>query len=101
MLSLYEQRRTPHPGPEKAQSAPGFLELLRCLARGDAHRHHGVAADRSRYFWPIWPIGGMEIAAFFIGLDAFGPNRGIITEDAIDEEVAKITRSNPRSGTNY
>ncbi|MCU1445256.1 hypothetical protein [Cryobacterium sp.] len=43
----------------------------------------------------------MEIAAFFIGLDAFGPNRGIITEDAIDEEVAKITRSNPRSGTNY
>jgi hypothetical protein len=46
------------------------------------------------YFWPIWPIGGMGIAAFFIGLDAFGPNRGVITEEAIDQEVARISRSN-------
>ena len=44
------------------------------------------------YFWPAWPIGGMGIAAFFIGLDAFGPNRGVITEAAIDDEVSRITR---------
>jgi len=47
------------------------------------------------YFWPIWPIGGMGIAAFFIGLDAFGPSRGIITEQAIDEEVARLNRNQP------
>ncbi|MBX0298710.1 2TM domain-containing protein [Cryobacterium sp. 1639] len=58
-----------------------------------------LLTDPGGYFWPIWPIGGMGIAAFFIGLDAFGPNRGIITEEAIDEEVAKITRSAPRSDT--
>ena len=44
------------------------------------------------YFWPAWAIGGMGIAAFFIGLDAFGPNRGVITEAAIDDEVSRITR---------
>ena len=60
-----------------------------------------LLTDPGGYFWPIWPIGGMGIAAFFIGLDAFGPNRGIITEEAIDDEVAKITRSDPRSGTKY
>jgi hypothetical protein len=54
-----------------------------------------LLTDPGGYFWPIWPIGGMGIAAFFIGLDAFGPNRGIITEDDIDNEVAKITRSHP------
>lgn len=58
-----------------------------------------LLTDPGGYFWPIWPIGGMGIAAFFIALDAFGPNRGIITEEAIDEEVAKITRSAPRSDT--
>lgn len=50
------------------------------------------------YFWPIWPIGGMGIGAFFIWLDAFGPSRGVITEQAIDDEVARLNRSNPRGG---
>lgn len=51
-----------------------------------------LLTDPGGYFWPIWPIGGMGIAAFFIGLDAFGPNRGVITEAAIDDEVSRITR---------
>jgi len=59
-----------------------------------------LLATPGAYFWPIFPIGGMGIAAFFIGLDAFGPNRGIITEEAIDQEVAKITRTSQRGGPN-
>ncbi|WP_120339981.1 2TM domain-containing protein [Cryobacterium soli] len=59
-----------------------------------------LLATPGAYFWPIFPIGGMGIAAFFIGLDAYGPNRRFITEEDIDNEVARITRSNPRGGPN-
>lgn len=47
------------------------------------------------YFWPIWPIFGMSIAAVFVGLDAFGITRRHITEADIDAEVAKMTRRKP------
>jgi hypothetical protein len=47
------------------------------------------------YFWPGWAIGGMGIAAFFIGIDAYGPGRGVITEEAVDAEVEKLTKGSP------
>ena len=45
------------------------------------------------YFWPIWAIFGMGVAAFFIGIDAYGTfkKRGI-TEADIDAEVERMTR---------
>ncbi|GAB3618735.1 hypothetical protein GCM10027416_32920 [Okibacterium endophyticum] len=41
------------------------------------------------YFWPIWPIVGMAIAAVFLGLDAYGPGNHI-TEDRIEAEVRRM-----------
>lgn len=43
------------------------------------------------YFWPVWPIAAMGIAALFIGLNAYGPGRRVITDADIDKEVAKMT----------
>ena len=43
------------------------------------------------YFWPGWAIGGIGIAAFFQALAIYGPNRGAITESAIDEEVRRMS----------
>jgi hypothetical protein len=42
------------------------------------------------YFWPAWAIGGMGVAAFFMGLAAYGPQVGPVTESAIDAEVERI-----------
>lgn len=51
------------------------------------------------YFWPIWPILGMGIAAMFIGLDAYGPGRRYYTDEDVDAEIAKMTgRTRDRSG---
>ena len=44
------------------------------------------------YFWPVWPILGMTIAAVFVGLDAYGVTRRHITEADIDAEVDRMTR---------
>jgi hypothetical protein len=44
------------------------------------------------YFWPIWPFLGMGIAAFFMGLEAYGPSRNGITEADIDAEVERMQR---------
>ncbi len=45
------------------------------------------------YFWPIWAIFGMGIAAFFLALDAYGPFSGRgITEADIDREVERRGR---------
>ena len=46
------------------------------------------------YFWPAWPIGGMGVAAFFLGLDAYGPGQRGITEADIDAEVERLRRRN-------
>ncbi len=43
------------------------------------------------YFWPMWPIFGMGIAAVFIFFAAYGPGRSYITEDRIDAEVRRMT----------
>jgi uncharacterized membrane protein len=42
------------------------------------------------YFWPVWPILGLSIAAVFAGLDAYGVTRRTITEADIDAEVARM-----------
>lgn len=54
----------------------------------------GLSASWSwnTYFWPVWPILGMAIAALFVGLDAFGITRRHITEADVDAEVARMTR---------
>ena len=45
------------------------------------------------YYWPIWAIFGMGIAAFFIGVDAYGPfKKRVITEADVDAEVERISR---------
>jgi hypothetical protein len=54
-----------------------------------------VSGMAGGYFWPGWAIGGMGVAAFFIGLDAYGPGRGVITEADVDAEIQRITRSGP------
>ena len=46
------------------------------------------------YFWPVWPIGGMGVAAFFMGLEAYGPGQRGITESDIDAEVERIRARN-------
>jgi hypothetical protein len=48
--------------------------------------------NTSAYFWPLWPILGLGIAAFFMWLDAYGPSRRLITEEDIDNEVRRMTR---------
>lgn len=43
------------------------------------------------YFWPMWPILGVGVAALFAGLDAYGrlSNRPI-TEADIDKEIKRL-----------
>ena len=51
----------------------------------------GLPSNFTAYFWPVWPILGMTIAAVFAGLDAYGVTRRHITEADIDAEVARMT----------
>jgi hypothetical protein len=51
----------------------------------------GIPSDFTAYFWPVWPILGMIIAAVFAGLDAYGITRRHITEADIDAEVARMS----------
>lgn len=44
------------------------------------------------YFWPVWPIIGLSIAAVFAGLDAYGITRRTITEADVDAEVARMAQ---------
>jgi hypothetical protein len=50
------------------------------------------------YFWPVWPILGMSIAAIFVGLDAYGVTRRYITEEDVDAEIARMTKKPPTAG---
>lgn len=52
----------------------------------------GLQSGFTSYFWPVWPIIGMTVAAVFVGLDAYGVTRRYITEGDIDAEVARMTR---------
>ncbi len=51
----------------------------------------GLPSNFTAYFWPVWPILGMAIAAVFAGLDAYGITRRHITEADVDAEVARMT----------
>lgn len=57
----------------------------------------GQSSGFTAYFWPVWPILGMTIAAIFVGLDAYGITRRYITEEDIDAEVSRMTRK-PTAG---
>lgn len=48
-------------------------------------------ATPNTFFWPLFPIGGMGIAAMFMAIDAYGPGT-VITESAIDAEVQRMNR---------
>lgn len=52
----------------------------------------GQPSGFTAYFWPVWPILGMSIAAIFAGLDAYGVTRRYITEDDVDAEIARMTK---------
>jgi uncharacterized membrane protein len=43
------------------------------------------------YYWPIWAIFGMGVAALFAGLDAYGPGRRYHTEADVDAEIERMT----------
>lgn len=48
-------------------------------------------ATPGSFFWPVFGIAGMGIAALFIAWDAYGPRRDI-TESDVDREVEKLQR---------
>lgn len=52
----------------------------------------GLPSGFTSYFWPVWPILGMTIAAIFVGLDAYGVTRRFITEEDVDAEIARMTK---------
>lgn len=52
----------------------------------------GQPSGFTSYFWPVWPILGMSIAAIFVGLDAYGITRRFITEEDVDAEIARMTK---------
>lgn len=42
------------------------------------------------YFWPMWAIFGMGIAAAFSALSAFGPGKQPPSEQQIDDEMRRM-----------
>ena len=45
------------------------------------------------YYWPVWAIVGMGIAAFFMWAEAYGPlTKKIITESDVDAELERLKR---------
>ncbi|MDH6236796.1 2TM domain-containing protein [Cryobacterium sp. CG_9.6] len=48
-------------------------------------------ATPGEYFWPVWAIFGMGVAALFVGLDAYGPGRRYHTEADVDAEIERMT----------
>lgn len=50
-------------------------------------------ATPETFYWPIFAIGGMGIAAFFQWMDAYGPGlKKVITEADIEAEVERLRR---------
>ena len=43
-----------------------------------------------KYFWPVWPMFGMGIAAFFMWRDAYGTPPKEINDADIDAEIMRI-----------
>jgi uncharacterized membrane protein len=52
----------------------------------------GQPSGFTAYFWPVWPILGMSIAAIFVGLDAYGITRRYISEEDVDAEIARMRK---------
>jgi uncharacterized membrane protein len=52
----------------------------------------GIQTGFTSYFWPVWPILGMTIAAVFAGLVAYGVTRRYISEEDVDAEIARMTK---------
>jgi uncharacterized membrane protein len=52
----------------------------------------GLQSNFTAYFWPVWPILGMSIAAIFAGLDAYGFTRRYISEEDVDAEIERMTK---------
>jgi uncharacterized membrane protein len=52
----------------------------------------GLSSGFTSYFWPVWPILGMAVAAVFVGLDAYGVTRRYITEQDVDAEIERMTK---------
>jgi uncharacterized membrane protein len=48
-------------------------------------------ATPGTFFWPLFGIAGMGIAALFIAWDAYGPRRDI-TEADIDAELERLKK---------
>ena len=45
------------------------------------------------YFWPVWAIGGMGIAAYFMWMEGYGPGmKKVITESDVDAELERLKR---------
>lgn len=44
------------------------------------------------YFWPVWPILGMGIGAAAKAMSVYGGPWGVISEAAVDAEVARMSR---------
>ena len=42
------------------------------------------------YYWPMWAIFGMGIAALFTGWGAYGPAERPVTQQEIDDEIRKM-----------
>jgi hypothetical protein len=57
----------------------------------------GQPSGFTAYFWPVWPILGMSIAAIFAGLDAYGITRRYISESDVDAEIERMTKK-PSAG---
>lgn len=49
------------------------------------------AVTSGGYYWPLWPTVGLGIALAFSAANVFGPGRGYLSEDRIDEEVRRMT----------
>lgn len=54
-----------------------------------------AATNFGGYFWPGWVIGGMGVAALFQAITIYGPPRGVVTEDAITNEMNRL-KGTPR-----
>lgn len=75
---------------KRIQSRRGFFYYLGVWAIVSVILIGVWALSGAGYFWPIWAIGGMGIAALFMALSTFGPGSGPPSEARIQEEMKKL-----------
>ena len=75
---------------KRIQSRRGFYYYLGVWAIVSIILTGVWALSGAGYFWPIWAIGGMGIAALFMALSTFGPGSGPPSEARIQEEMKKL-----------